>query len=190
MYFLCTTGIRPELEVFTLLMKSCASLIAPNDALLVLKRMEHAGYQVDGAYYSCALHIFAAAGDLNQGKVKLQQLQKGTTSSSSSKDRTGWTSRKDSSKPDGSAAIRTRSKVGFSYEKFVSMFEMQLPGLCIDTVVSCPGCQKILQDMDIRQGWSDSSDDYTTRCSACGERFVARFVVRQTSIPRVDEPLY
>lgn len=61
----------------------------------------------------------------------------------------------------------------------LAQFRSAFPGLTIDLVESCPECRTALSDSQVRRGWNTADgDDYTTRCAQCGERFVARFIVR------------
>jgi len=48
---------------------------------------------------------------------------------------------------------------------------------------ACPGCSKSMSVQDIKDGWTPGdSQDYTTKCSRCGRRFVPRFSVRSSSV--------
>jgi hypothetical protein len=43
---------------------------------------------------------------------------------------------------------------------------------------TCPGCSVELEEEEVRRGWRMDEQDYTTECSQCSNRFVARFTVR------------
>jgi hypothetical protein len=54
-------------------------------------------------------------------------------------------------------------------------FEVIFRGLTIDVTDTCPECSRVLNDGEIREGWTSQPNDYTTACSMCGERFIPRF---------------
>ena len=61
----------------------------------------------------------------------------------------------------------------------LAQFRAAFPGLTIELTESCPECHAALSDSQVRRGWNTADeDDYTTACPQCGERFVARFIVR------------
>jgi hypothetical protein len=43
---------------------------------------------------------------------------------------------------------------------------------------TCPACSVELEEEKVRRGWHMDEQDYTTECSQCSHRFVARFTVR------------
>ena len=43
---------------------------------------------------------------------------------------------------------------------------------------TCPACSMELEEEEVRRGWRMDEQDYTTQCSQCSHRFVARFTVR------------
>eukprot|EP00808_Paulinella_micropora_P009343 g18473.t1 len=185
-------GTRPEAEVFTVLMKACAVVVAPEDAMLVLKRMKAAGYSPDGTLYNAVLLIFAEAGETAKGKEELKQLGE-TAKGKEELKQLGASNALDSMIPRrGSLKAKKearlleawayqRSNMEATHRAQVGMFENQFPGLTIHTTVNCPECHRPLKDLEIREGWTDSPDDYTTECPDCSERFVARFTVRPSS---------
>ena len=60
-----------------------------------------------------------------------------------------------------------------------TILELLCPDLEIDTnKQSCPHCSYTLSEDDVVQGWTPCSfEDFTTRCTKCGHRFVPHFSV-------------
>lgn len=50
-------------------------------------------------------------------------------------------------------------------------------GLQCNTRETCPQCHVVVSDEAIRRGWRIDSNDYTTACESCHNRFVPRFCI-------------
>jgi len=63
-----------------------------------------------------------------------------------------------------------------------NLLEMIYPDISIDTENEmCPRCNTYLMDDDVVAGWTAfDSQDYTTKCPNCGQRFVPHFCVQST----------
>jgi 5-methylcytosine-specific restriction endonuclease McrA len=68
---------------------------------------------------------------------------------------------------------------------YQAQFKHVFPSLTVDLLDSCAECGKPMTDIDIRAGWSQKDNDYTTACPSCHERFVARFTVRPLDAPTI-----
>merc|ERR1712238_230322 len=64
-----------------------------------------------------------------------------------------------------------------------SILEDVYPDISIDTDNEfCPRCNSLLSDNDVVDGWTPcDSQDYTTKCAVCPQKFVPRFCVQSTS---------
>jgi pentatricopeptide repeat protein len=64
-----------------------------------------------------------------------------------------------------------------------NLLEIVYPDISVDTDnETCPRCNFLLSDDDVVNGWTPSdSQDYTTQCSNCMQRFVPHFRVQSTS---------
>lgn len=64
-----------------------------------------------------------------------------------------------------------------------NLLELIYPDISIDTDNEmCPRCSKYLLDEDVILGWTAcDSQDYTTRCPNCTQRFVPHFCVQTSS---------
>lgn len=64
-----------------------------------------------------------------------------------------------------------------------NLLEIVFPDISIDTENEvCPRCNFLLSDDDVVAGWTPDSNDYTTSCPNCTQRFVPHFCV-QCSAP-------
>jgi pentatricopeptide repeat protein len=64
-----------------------------------------------------------------------------------------------------------------------NLLEIVFPDISIDTENEvCPRCNFLLSDDDVVVGWMPNSNDYTTACPNCTQRFVPHFCV-QCSAP-------
>ena len=63
------------------------------------------------------------------------------------------------------------------------LLEIVYPDISVDTDnETCPRCNFLLSDDDVVAGWTPSdSQDYTTSCPNCTQRFVPHFHVQSTS---------
>ena len=64
-----------------------------------------------------------------------------------------------------------------------NLLEIVYPDISIDTDNElCPRCSTLLTDDDVVGGWScQDSQDYTTKCPTCSQKFVPHFCVQSTS---------
>jgi len=63
-----------------------------------------------------------------------------------------------------------------------NLLELIYPDISIDTDNErCPKCDTCLLDDDVVAGWTPDSQDYTTQCSTCKNKFVPKFCVQSTS---------
>lgn len=63
-----------------------------------------------------------------------------------------------------------------------NLLEIVFPDISIDTENEvCPRCNYLLSDDDVVNGWTPDSNDYTTACSNCTQRFVPHFCVQCSS---------
>jgi pentatricopeptide repeat protein len=63
-----------------------------------------------------------------------------------------------------------------------NLLEIVFPDISIDTENEvCPRCNFILSDDDVVSGWKPDSNDYTTSCPNCTQRFVPHFCVQCTA---------
>ncbi|KAJ0394625.1 hypothetical protein P43SY_006462 [Pythium insidiosum] len=58
-------------------------------------------------------------------------------------------------------------------------------GIRVSTLADCGACGTRLSLTDVQRGWSSDAHDYTTRCAACGQRFVPRLCVVLGAAPSV-----
>jgi len=64
-----------------------------------------------------------------------------------------------------------------------NLLEVVFPDISVDTDnETCPRCNFLLSDDDVVDGWTPGdSNDYTTKCPNCTQRFVPHFCVQSTS---------
>lgn len=64
-----------------------------------------------------------------------------------------------------------------------NLLEVVFPDISVDTDnETCPRCNFLLSDDDVVAGWTPGdSNDYTTKCPNCTQRFVPHFCVQSTS---------
>jgi len=64
-----------------------------------------------------------------------------------------------------------------------NLLEIVYPDISVDTDnETCPRCNFLLSDDDVVAGWTpNDSNDYTTSCPNCRQRFVPHFCVQSTS---------
>lgn len=65
-----------------------------------------------------------------------------------------------------------------------NLLEIVYPDISVDTDnETCPRCNYLLSDDDVVAGWTPyNSQDYTTSCPNCTQRFVPHFCVQSTSV--------
>ncbi|GKZ00619.1 hypothetical protein MPSEU_001014000 [Mayamaea pseudoterrestris] len=63
-----------------------------------------------------------------------------------------------------------------------NLLEIVFPDISIDTENEvCPRCNYLLSDDDVVTGWKPDSNEYTTSCTNCTQRFVPHFCVQCSS---------
>jgi hypothetical protein len=63
-----------------------------------------------------------------------------------------------------------------------NLLEIVFPDISIDTENEvCPRCNYLLSDDDVVSGWKPDSNEYTTSCTNCTQRFVPHFCVQCSS---------
>lgn len=63
-----------------------------------------------------------------------------------------------------------------------NLLEIIYPDVSVDTENElCPRCSFLLSDDDVTAGWTPDSNDYTTACPNCTQRFVPHFCVQCSS---------
>ena len=64
-----------------------------------------------------------------------------------------------------------------------NLLEVVFPDISVDTDnETCPRCNFLLSDDDVVDGWTPGdSNDYTTKCPNCNQRFVPHFCVQSSS---------
>jgi len=64
-----------------------------------------------------------------------------------------------------------------------NLLEVVFPDISVDTDnETCPRCNFLLSDDDVVEGWTPGdSNDYTTKCPNCTQRFVPHFCVQSSS---------
>ncbi len=64
-----------------------------------------------------------------------------------------------------------------------NLLEVVFPDISVDTDnETCPRCNFLLSDDDVVHGWTPAdSNDYTTKCPNCNQRFVPHFCVQSSS---------
>jgi hypothetical protein len=81
-------------------------------------------------------------------------------------------------RPSKRQVLKVPASVARQIEIGESLLESLYPGIDIDTENTCPKCAAVLAEDHICAGWVPcASNDYQTRCSSCGHRFVPKFSV-------------
>ncbi len=73
---------------------------------------------------------------------------------------------------------------------YQALFMHNFPGLEVLIDEKCQGCDRVLTDSDIKAGWTEDPNDYTSCCPApgCRTKFVGHFAVAPVSRPNAAAP--
>jgi len=85
---------------------------------------------------------------------------------------------------DESIEFFVTESVEMQIELGENLLEIVYPNISVDTDnETCPRCNFLLTDDDVVAGWTPAdSQDYTTTCPNCTQRFVPHFCVQSTSL--------
>eukprot|EP00474_Spongospora_subterranea_P009584 CRZ10042.1 hypothetical protein [Spongospora subterranea] len=164
-------GIPADQQIFKDLIQCCGKCKCPEVALVFLEHMQRDGIVADAQIYSALFTAFSTNGDLSHAYHTLGTL--GRVKKPLSPD-------SESLKAGLSNSWRREKQTAptmFDEEECRQSFNAAFPGLQCVTKETCPQCGIVMTDEQIRHGWKIDSNDYTTVCGSCHNRFVPRFCV-------------
>lgn len=163
-----TRNIIPTEIIFRTLIISAGKMKNVQFALLIIELMGEYGYTPDSSLYNHIIKAFS-----NDENFSLEVFTQRFKASEAKKKKNenlldNWISlRLKSSNTSETSYFSIWTKHLLTQYQITSLNKI-FPGLKINkSLDSCPYCNMLIQDEEIKQGWYVSINDYTTQCNKC-----------------------